>query len=372
MDTRIEFLYMDEPCMIDAGVMDMHRCIEVMEEMFGLLQKGDYVMGSQNHNSHGIMMDFPDHPPFANMPKNGPDRRFMAMPAYLGGSFDICGVKWYGSNRENIQKGLPRSILMNILNDKDTGAPVAVQSANLLSAVRTGAVPGVAAKVLANKEAKVLGVIGPGVISKTSTQGILDACPEIDTVKICGRRMESAKRFEAYIKARCPQVKHTVLTLEMETAVRESDVVLVATSGSKADPKICEEWIKKGALLILPASIDLDDDFIVNRARNVADHWLMYESWREEYTYPYYSAIDMLAVYYLDLIHDGKMKREQIEDLGAFINGTAKPRKKEEIILFTTGGMPVEDVAWGTVLYQNAKEKGLGIPLTLWENPAMF
>lgn len=50
----------------------------------------------------------------------------MAMPAYLGGVFDMAGMKWYGSNCANKEKGLPRSILMLTLNDKDTGAPVAI------------------------------------------------------------------------------------------------------------------------------------------------------------------------------------------------------------------------------------------------------
>ncbi|MEI5579377.1 2,3-diaminopropionate biosynthesis protein SbnB, partial [Streptomyces brasiliscabiei] len=80
------------------------------------------------------------------MPKPTADRRLMAMPAYLGGDFQTSGVKWYGSNIANREKGLPRSILMFILSDTDTGAPLAYMSANLLSAYRTGAVPGVGAR----------------------------------------------------------------------------------------------------------------------------------------------------------------------------------------------------------------------------------
>ncbi len=82
MDTKIDFLYMSEQDMVDAGVTDMHKCIEVMTEMFKLLGKGDYRMGSGNSNSHGIMMTFPKNPQFPNMPADGPDRRFMSMPAY--------------------------------------------------------------------------------------------------------------------------------------------------------------------------------------------------------------------------------------------------------------------------------------------------
>jgi len=77
------------------------------------------------------------------MPIMTTDRRFMAMPAYLGGEFFKAGVKWYGSNIANRDKDLPRSILMFMLNDVDTGAPLALMSANLLSAYRTGAIPGV-------------------------------------------------------------------------------------------------------------------------------------------------------------------------------------------------------------------------------------
>lgn len=373
MDTKIEFLYLDEEDMIKAGVTDMHHCIEVMTEMFDLLGKGDYVMGSKNANSHGIMMEFPKNSPFPNMPKDGPDRRFMAMPAYLGGEFDVCGTKWYGSNKENADKGLPRSILMNILNDKDTGAPIAIQSANLISAVRTGAIPGVAAKYLAKKDSKILGVIGPGVVSRTSALAIIDSCPNIDTVKICGRRRVTSEKFAEYISSKCPQIKNIMIVDSMEEAVREADVVVIATAGAKTDPEIKEEWIKKGALLTLPASIKLDDDFIVKRARNVVDNWKMYEAWREEYDYPYYSAIDMLAVYYLDLIHNGKMSEKQIDNLGDIISGKVEGRKSDdEIILFTTGGMPVEDVAWGYTIYKKALEMNIGTKLKLWDKPAMF
>lgn len=123
-------------------------------------------MGGENHNSHGCMVTFPDNPEFEGMPKNGEDRRFMAMPAYLGGNFQMAGMKWYGSNTENKKAGLPRSILMMMLNDKDTGAPLALMSANLLSAYRTGAIPGVGAKYLARKESKVAAIVGPGVMGK--------------------------------------------------------------------------------------------------------------------------------------------------------------------------------------------------------------
>ena len=130
-DSRIDFIYLSEPDMIRAGVKDMKACIESMEDMLLLLKAGDYMMGGENHNSHGCMVMFPDDPKFPGMPKNAPDRRFMAMPAYLGGKYQMAGVKWYGSNIENKKIGLPRSILTMMLNDKDTGAPLALMSLGL-------------------------------------------------------------------------------------------------------------------------------------------------------------------------------------------------------------------------------------------------
>ena len=155
----IDFLFLSEEDMIRAGVKNMPECIDTMEEVVKCLNTGDYVMGGQNHNSHGCQVSFPKDSPFENMPKDeGDDRRFMAMPAYIGGSFDLMGMKWYGSNMENRKLGLPRSILTVMLNDKDTGAPLCLMSANLLSAYRTGAIPGVAARHLARKNAKVCGI----------------------------------------------------------------------------------------------------------------------------------------------------------------------------------------------------------------------
>lgn len=205
-NTRIDFIYLSEQDMIAAGVTDMPACVDTMEEMFGLLHHGDYRMAGANNDSHGAMMMFPENSPFPNMPKPTADRRFMAMPAYLGGSFCTTGVKWYGSNIANRQKGLPRSILMFTLNDVDTGAPLAHMSANLLSAYRTGAVPGVGARHLARKDSKVVGILGPGVMAKTSLSAFMATCPKIDTVKVKGRGQKSLDSFLGWIAETFPQI----------------------------------------------------------------------------------------------------------------------------------------------------------------------
>lgn len=377
-ESHIDFLYLNEEDMIRAGVTDMKGCVDAIEEMFRLMKLGDYRMGGANGNSHGVMMSFPEHPKFPNMPKDGPDRRFMAMPAYLGGKFDMAGVKWYGSNVENRKKGLPRSILMLTLNDKDTGAPLAYMSANILSAYRTGAVPGVGFKYFAPENAKTVGIIGPGVMSKTALDAAMAVRPDIDTVKIKGSSMASpsAQKFADRIRAKYPQVKNIEIVATEEEAVRDADIVEIATSAPTGDPTtypyIDESWIKPGAVIACPAAARFDDDFILNRARVVTDNIMLYEAWASEIPYPAYNTIPIPAVHCMDLIHDGRMTREQIDDLGDVLTGKIPVhRKKDEIVIYSVGGMPTEDVAWGTMVYRNALANNIGTKLNLWDAPAL-
>lgn len=372
---KIDFLYLSEDDMIKAGVKDMKACVEAMEEMFKLMKMGDYRMGGANGNSHGSMVMFPEKSPFPEMPVDGPDRRFMAMPAYLGGKFDMAGMKWYGSNAENREKGLPRSILTLILNDKDTGAPLAFMSANILSAYRTGAVPGVGFKYFAKEDADTIGIVGPGVMSKTALAAAMAVRPTIKRVKVKGRGKASLDKFVEHAKKEYPEINvYGVDTIE--EAVRDSDIVSVSTSSPTGDPSlypyIAEEWIKPGAIIESTAALRFDDDFIINRARTVTDNIMLYEAWEEEMKPNAYNTIPIPAVHVEDLIAEGKMKPEQIDDLGDVLLGNIPVhRKEDEIIIYSVGGMPTEDIAWGSMVYKNALEKGIGTRLNLWDKPKM-
>jgi ornithine cyclodeaminase len=346
-----------------------------MEEMFRVMSDGDYMMAGQNGNSHGAMVTFPENPPFPNMPKDGPDRRFMAMPAYLGGKFDIAGMKWYGSNAENRKKGLPRSILMVMLNDKDTGAPLCLMSANLLSAYRTGAVPGVGAKYLAPKGSEVVGVIGPGVMSKTSLDSFVYACPTLNTIKIKGRSKAGVDGFSEYIQSKYPQFKTITVVDTMEEACKDADIVTMGTvSVMSMDkyPYLEEKWLKPGMLLSAPACVRVDDEFLAKRARKVLENYGLYECWADDYTYPAFATVGIIGVRYFDLMHDGLITREDIIDLGDVIKGKKPAREFDnQIVINSVGGMPVEDLAWGKTLYLKALEQSIGVKLNLWDTPAL-
>lgn len=375
MDTRIKFLYLSEPDMIKAGVKNMDQCVEAMEDLLVTLNKGDYVMAGVNHNFHGAQVIFPDDPQFEGMPKNADDRRFMAMPAYLGGKYQMAGMKWYGSNCENKASGLPRSILMMMLNDKDTGAPLALMSANLVSCYRTGAIPGVGAKYLARKDSETVTIIGPGVMGRTCLLAFLSVCPKITTVKVKGRGQRSLHAFEEFVKKECPQIQQVIVCDSMEEAVKDSDIICVTSTAPVKEidfPYIAEDWVKKGALICLPSAARFDDDFLINRCKKVVDNYKLYEAWAEEFPYPSYEMVQIIGSKFTDYLHEGRIQREDIVDIADIINKKHPGRESDdEIIVYSVGGMPVEDIAWGGTVYRNALKEGIGVELPLWDQPDM-
>ncbi|EGR0671331.1 ornithine cyclodeaminase [Vibrio vulnificus] len=375
-NTKIDFIYLSEPDMIRAGVTDMTACVDTMEEMFALLHQGDYRMAGPNNDSHGAMITFPEESPISTMPKPTADRRLMAMPAYLGGDFGTCGVKWYGSNIANREKDLPRSILMFILNDIETSAPLAIMSANLLSAYRTGAIPGVGARYLARKDSKVIGLLGPGVMGKTSVAAFMAACPDIDTIKIKGRGKKSLDSFLTWVSATFPQITNVEVVESVEDVVCGSDIVTYCNSGETGDPslypEVKREWVKPGAFLAMPASCRLDAGMEQGDVRKVLDNTGLYQAWYEEVPKPAHNIIPLVGVRFMDMIEEGKLTIDDLEDLGSIVAGeTPKRQSEDEIIILSVGGMPVEDVAWATKIYRNAVEKGIGVNLNLWNQPEL-
>jgi len=366
---KVHFLYLSEPDMIKAGVLNAKRCVEVMDETFQLLGKGDYLMGGPQPESHGLMLWFPGESKFPQMPLAGPDRRYMAMPAYLGGRFNITGLKWYGSNRANIEKGLPRSILMVCLNDADTGAPLAIMSANLLSAMRTGAVPGVAAKYLAGQSAENLAVIGCGVINRACARAILENMPNAKKMYLCDIVPEQCAKFAAELQAEYNIESVTASLLE---AVEAADIISVAASGEKGvyiDP----QWLKPGCLLTSSGAVNLPERaFLENTV--AFDHWPMHKLWLEE-ALMHKDGLEggfnwgAPSGSVLRLIHAGKLDSGKCLSLGDVSTGGKGRRNKDEIIIFFSGGLPVEDISWGMECYEQAKKLGLGHSAKVWDEP---
>src|SRR5574344_1815437 len=373
---EVDFLYLSEKDMIKAGVEDMAGCIDTMEELFSLIGKGDYRMGGPNGNEHGIALKFPEKSDVPGMPLLGPDYRFMAMPAYVGGKFHLCGIKCYGSNQANRSKGLPRSILMLTLLDACTGAPLAYMSANVLSAMRTGAVPGLGVRYLSVKTPKVATIVGPGVMGRTAILAFASEKKSITTVKIKGRGQRGIDDFISFCKEKCPSIKEFVVCNSIEEACKDSDIVYFGTTNAakfEDNPFVDEKWLKPGALVMSASALLMNHDFLADtkKCKLVNDNSKMYEGWATGAKLPVQKTVStLLGMAFYDVVAEGKLKKSSVVDIGDIINKKAKGRtNQKQIIVYAVGGMPVEDVAWGYKILLNAHKNGLGVKLNLWDTP---
>lgn len=277
--SKTEFLYLSEPDLIQSGVLDAGRCVDVCEEVFRLLHDGDYLMGGANHNEHGLVLVFPKESAFEHMPVAGPERRFIAMPAYLRGRFSVCGEKWYGSNVVNPKaRGLPRSVLTVTLNDPETCEPLAMMSGNLISAMRTGCIPGVGVRYLANKDAKTISVIGGGPVQKATLLAMKAGLKGLEKVAVMTVHPDSARQFAAWVEKELGLEGQTVETLEEVVAL--GDIVSVAAS-PKEPLFFQDRWFKPGATVLLTSPMTADEDFWCNHEL-VFDNTRMHQAYYEE------------------------------------------------------------------------------------------
>lgn len=358
------FVFLSEADMIAAGVDDAARSVDVADEVFRLLHAGDYVMGGHNHNSHGLVLNFPRTSPFPNMPLAGPDRRFSAMPAYLGGRFDLCGVKWYGSNAANRDRGLPRSILTVMLNDKDTGEPLALMAAGRLSSSRTAAVPAVASRYLPARTPKTLAVVGCGEINRQAVRALLSQHPSIEQIVCNNRSRGKAEAFAQWLTAEYGVPAWVADTAE--ECVRRAEIVTVAASRT-APLRIEASAFTPDACILLSGPM-LSDDELWTTSRVVWDHVPLHEA----YVADARASDDVHAGYaaqiggqMYELIDAGRVPAlADAEDLGTII-AEQRPARPGRTV-FIASGMAVFDVAWGADLLTSARERGLGTPLELW------
>ena len=380
---KIDFLYLNEEDMIKSGVLDAKRCIETMRDTLSLFGKKDFLLGGPKADEHGLQMNFPKKSDIENFPlDDGPDRRFMAMPAYLGGRFHIAGQKYYGSNSHNSKLNLPRSILMVTLSDVDTGAPKAIMSANLLSAMRTGAMPAMAATYLANKDSEVLSLIGPGVINKCALMCYMEVLPNIKTIKLRGssKTSKTALDMKKFILENYPNVKEIIICDSLKEACEDADVVSEAMSVSPENLEEFKlEWFKKGATVFSMGSFLYRKYEDFTKTKMVVDNYGMYEKYLSNFIAR--GPVDelgnkrewvIMGIHFVHLVKSGVVSRDKVINICDIVNGISKGREsKDEIVMCSIGGMPLEDLSWGYDCYQKALELGIGTTLNLWDEPYM-
>jgi 2,3-diaminopropionate biosynthesis protein SbnB len=137
---------------------------------------------------------------FLRYPDN-PNARIIALPAHLGGVFQISGIKWISSFPENRASNLARASAVLILNDATTGYPLACIEASLISATRTAASAALAAEhICPDPFEGTLGVIGTGVIARTTVEWLLSRKWNFRKISLYDVDSKEAERFSKWLR----------------------------------------------------------------------------------------------------------------------------------------------------------------------------
>lgn len=285
-----------------------------------------------------------------NIEKNG--GQVLYMPAYVGGigALAVKVVSVYPNN-PTLHK-LPTIQGTVLLNDPETGALLSIMDGGFITAMRTGAVSGLATKYLARKNAKVAGIFGCGVQAKTQLIANKEA-RKLETVKAYDISPEACKTF-------CEEMSKK-LGIEVIPAdsprdvVANSDIIITATVSKQ--PVFKGEWLESGSHINGigshhgPGWRELDETTI-KKAKLVVDS-------RE--------ACLKEAGDIIDAIQMGVISQEHIyAELGEIILGKKRARvNDEEITLFKSVGLALQDAATAMKAYEKAKTMDIGKTVTI-------
>ena len=342
MFTPGEFLYLDQQDVIAADGLNMPRAIERVEKAVALMHAGDAVDPPKS------VLRWSDDPEMEAV-----RGRINFLSAYLGGEIGALGMKWVGSFPTNRARGLPRASALIILNDPTTGFPMALMEGSLISAMRTGAISGIAAKYLARPDTSVVGIIGTGVQSRTQLLAICSVLPAVTEVRVFNRTRANAERFVAEMEARVGRA--ITIVDSPEAAVRGSDLALVATTAHV--PLMRGAWLTPGMLTIQFSGDECDYDVIRGADKLVCDDWETVK----------HRGITTPAVMHREgLLQDSDVHA----NLGDLVNGTKPGREgRDERIHFAAIGMGISDVGLASMVYETAIARGVGTTLKLWDQP---
>ena len=236
-----------------------------------------------------------------------------------------------------------------LLFEMGSGALRAMISANYLTGLRTGAASGVAAKYLARNDANSLGVVGAGAQAWFQAEALCTV-RQIETVKVFSRNRNRAEEFAARLRKSLSV--NAVAVDSAEKAVRESDLIIAATTASV--PIIQGNWLKPGAHVSgiganTRTKRELDSSCF-ERARVVADS-------REE---TLLESGDLR-----DAVESGRVTADAVyAELGELAAGIKPGRScMEEITIFKSVGVALQDIAVATFLFEAVQRSGIGTPL---------
>lgn len=248
-----EILFLSQEDVVKAGVLDMPKVMEQVELAYTYMGKHEVI------NPAKIKLGIPEDDNW--------DSFFMSMPSYIK-PLDVAGFKWAAESHENVKHpGMPLGLDVVVLSDPTTVYPRAFMDGTIITAMRTSAVAGMAAKYLARKNSKVATLVGAGVIGRTMVMAIMAALPELETIYLCDLNVPKAEALAKEFEGQYP----VVASGDTEACAKASDLIVTETTCVK--PFLKREWIKSNATVIQMGSWEIDEQIPKDAANLYVDSW---------------------------------------------------------------------------------------------------
>lgn len=275
---------------------------------------------------------------------------FGVMPAYVSEPPQM-GAKLVTVFGQNLTKGLPSHLATILLFDPTTGALMAVMDGRYITEARTAAVSAVSAKALARPDATRLAILGTGVQARSHLEALVEV-RALQDVRVWSPQGRSRDRFVADMAGKVAVPVRACASAE--AAVRDADIVVLVTSSPA--PVVDDAWVAAGAHVISVGACRADQremaPDLVTRGRLVVDSR---------------AAALVEAGDVVQGIREGLFDASHVVgELGEVLLGrVAGRRHAEELTIFKSLGMAVEDVAAADLVYRRAEDTGAGTVLEL-------
>ena len=334
-------LYLSQHQILELNATDMSTALVDVEKAFSLHEKGDTILPDKVSMGWG-----------KTVLEEKTSGRINAMPSYLGGDYQMAGIKWIGSNPKNIAQDLPRASAIIILNDPETKFPLAIMDGTLISLVRTGAASGIAVKYLSRKESENLVVIGAGLQCTAQIEATLCQRPHLKNIYISDLDMHRAEQLAATLSEQSG--KKITPVAEPKRHAQEADILITATGA--AQPVIDASWLNpEGCLYINLGGYECAYDTVQRADKRIVDSW-------SHVKHRNASTIARMA-------NEGLLDDSQVyANIGDIINDKKEGRKNDQEIIYYNGvGLGILDIAIATRVYRSAMSLEAGTILPYWD-----
>jgi alanine dehydrogenase len=278
-----------------------------------------------------------------------PGKSYLHYMAAADATSGYMGMKIYTSAREGLR-------FFVSLFHVDSGELVALIEADYLGQIRTGAASGVATRLLARADAAKIAIIGTGLQSRTQLEA-LSLVRTITEVRAFSRHSENRERFA---KEMTEQLGFPVVAVpSAQEAVRGADIVVTSTTST--DPVLDGSWLAPGTHINaiganFPQKHELNGEAIRRCDIIVADS-------REQSKL---ESGDLIQMY-----GDDKRRWSSVTELAEIVAGKTPGRSTpQQITLFKSNGIAIEDIVVAGKIYELARDKGMGRQVPLWEKEA--